>query len=333
MNRVWFALMLVTVALSGCASDDGNGSDDPVVEDFRDQFEDQNDGTDNDQETDPETGTGEEEETVDTVVLNPTLVADANAANAPATITFTVDATAANEEGNPVTPENVTWALFDQAGDLGLEASGDALPGTAEFTFETEGNYTIVAGVNAKGADETFVNITVQILAAEAEVPPPAAETWWLYMESNCGADGALKKTEGGPGGACFWSDGPLSAAESPDSDAYYFPFFSEGNSAGFPVAAPFVGSATFYVAPALTPNAVMDIQLFAGSKMVFSKEIGGIGPAPGPTVSISWDETLDDAIPAGSALELRLRLRDAASWGYGFPVVGGTGPDSFTLG
>ncbi len=328
MNKVVVAAMLVLVGLAGCT--EGGSEPDPVVDDFRDGYDEQDAPVDSNEEQPEEPGQAEDREVV---VLHPTLVAGEAVVNAGAEVTFTVDATASDANGDPRTPVNGTWAIFSEDESLGHEASGEGFPGTATFTLETVGEITFIAGVSADDAEEAFANITIQVIAANEEAAPEP-ETWWLYMESSCSEDGKLKRAEGGPDGGCIGTDSAVSPVLGEGNDFWRHFFYSEGTSAGALLGAPFSGSASFTALPGLSPMAVLEIDLLANGNSVYSEVKDGIGPAAGPVVVVTWEGTLEAAIPAGANLELRLRMVDFTTTGYAFPEdAGGSDSDWITIG
>ena len=152
-------VLLVTVALAGCASDDAGDSvnADPTT-------------------TTSDTSTAQTTTTTSAAPAPPTngtlpntpptanITVGVFEAEAPATVTFTLSG--ADADG-----DNLTW-MFDADGDGAVDAQGDALPAEANFTFETAGNYTATLTVD-DGQNQTLAELTLAIIEPVEQGPPP----------------------------------------------------------------------------------------------------------------------------------------------------------------
>ncbi len=158
MRTIIVALLVVSMALAGCAGDKDATAPEPTS-------------------SVPDVVT----ETLNATVLVPSLTADLLNGTAPLPVNFTLDAT--NVTGN------ITWVLQDEVdGNLTEMANGTSLPATVPYVFNATGNHTILFTVVGNTTESVSINLTVLPGVAVPTGPTVATTTMILTGDFESGA-------------------------------------------------------------------------------------------------------------------------------------------------
>lgn len=198
MNKaLLLSLSLFLVALSGC-TDDGGASDD-LKDEFQEAAGEEAGETNETSNSEIETGEPAEpgNETGETTAETPeegtiyiNFSASTNAGEAPLTVNFSVMAKAINADGTENAEALFDWAMFDanENSTSGVDEFGSEMPANVTYTFDTAGNYSIVAGVTADGYESGFA--TIDITVGEVPAVERPTETFSCTTPAGLGAEG-----------------------------------------------------------------------------------------------------------------------------------------------